>query len=213
LVGLNFNPKPKPFLSIFHACNRARGEERKFYTLVGTTEVNSLGEKRLTSRLKDGYFWAAVLIILATIYFSVATYLRWFDLGFMVGQYRFNHWLGWTGTVFVAIFTPLYYVSKRRYPKRGKALLGIHVIGNLIAFLLISVHFAHQVGRSPQYYPDLGTGVVLYLVMLVMAFTGIFQRFQLAQSQGRRWRFLHVSAAISFYLVIFVHVLHGIELI
>ena len=167
----------------------------------------------MTSRLKDGHFWAAVLIILATIYLIVATYLHWLNFGFMVGQYRFNHWLGWTGTFFVAIFTPLYYVSKRHYPKRGTVFLGLHVVGNLIAFMLVSIHFAAQVGRSPQFYPDLGTGVVLYLVMLIMAFTGFFQRFQLAQSQVRRWRFLHVSVAISFYLIIFIHVLHGINLI
>ena len=165
------------------------------------------------SSLKDGYFWITVLILLATIYLSFAAYLDWIDLGFIVGQYRFNHWLGWSGTIFVAFFTPLYYSLKRRFPLHAKALLGSHVIGNLIAFMLISGHFAAQLGRSPQFYPDLGTGVVLYLVMLIMAFTGFVQRFQLLQNQGRRWRFIHVSVAISFYLVIIVHVLHGINLI
>ena len=167
----------------------------------------------MISRLKDGYFWVAIVIILATIYFSIATYFRWLSLGFMVGQYRFNVWLSIISVLFVAIYTPIYYVLKRRYPMRSKALLGIHIIGNLLAFMANSVHFAHQVGRSPQFYPDLGTGVVLYLVMLIMATTGIFQRFRIAQSQGRRWRFIHASVTISFYLVIFVHVLHGIGVI
>jgi hypothetical protein len=167
----------------------------------------------LTSRLKNGYFWVSVLIILVTIYFSVAAYLRWLSLGFMVGQYRFNVWLSFIGVFFVAIFTPIYYVMKRRVPMKAKGLLGIHVIGNLLAFMLISVHFGHQVGRSPQFYPDLGTGIVLYSVMLIMATTGMFRRFQLLQNQGNRLRFLHLSVAISFYLVIFVHILHGIEII
>ena len=165
------------------------------------------------SRLKNGYFWVAIIIVIATIYLTFAAYLHWIDLGFMLGQHRFNHWLGWTGTIFIAFFTPLYYSFKRRFPLHAKILLELHLIGNLIAFMLISGHFAAQLGRSPQFYPDLGTGVVLYLVMLIMAFTGFIQRFQLLQSQARRWRFIHVSVAISFYLVIIVHILHGINLI
>lgn len=167
----------------------------------------------MTSRLRDGYFWAIALIILATVYFSVATYLRWFNLGFLVGALRFNVWLSLTAVLFIAIYTPIYYLMRRVYPRRAKALLGIHVIGNLVAFMLISVHFAHQVGRPPQFYPNLDTGIILYLVMLIMTTTGILQRFRIAQSQVRKWRFLHVSVAISFYLVIFVHILHGIGLI
>lgn len=167
----------------------------------------------LVARLKDAYFWIAILIILTTIYFSIATYLRWVNLGFMVGNFRFNVWLSLTAVLFVAIYTPIYHNLKRRFPNRAKALLGIHVLGNLTAFMLISIHFAHQIGRSAAFYPNLGTGVVLYLVMLIMVSTGIIQRFQLAPIQGRRCRFLHLSLAVSFYLVIFVHILHGIGLI
>ena len=167
----------------------------------------------MTSRLKDGYFWAAFLIIFVTIYFSIATYLHWFDFGFFVGEFRFNVWLSWAGVLFVAFYTPIYYVLKRRFPTKIKALLGIHVIANLSAFMLISIHFAHQLGRSSQYYPDLGTGLVLYLVMLIMAITGILQRFGIVQGQVRKWSFIHTAVAISFYLVIFVHILHGIGVI
>jgi hypothetical protein len=164
-------------------------------------------------RLKDVYFWIAILIIVATIFLSTATYFRWLSLGFMVGQFRFNVWLSWIGVIFVAIYTPIYHILKIRFPSKAKTLLGTHVLGNLLAFMLISIHFAHQIGRSTEFYPNLGTGVVLYLIMLIMVSTGIIQRFQLAPNQGKRLKFLHLSVAISFYLVIFAHILHGIGLI
>lgn len=167
----------------------------------------------MNARLKDAYFWAAIMVILATISLSTATYLRLLSLGFMVGNFRFNVWLSWIGVLFVAIYTPLYHILKSRFPTKAKTLLGIHVLGNLSAFMLISIHFAHQIGRSAAQYPNLGTGVVLYLVMLIMVTTGIIQRFHLTPIQGRHCRFLHLSVAISFYLVIFVHILHGIGLI
>lgn len=162
------------------------------------------------SRLRNPYFWAAVLTLLVTFYLSFGTYVRWFQLGFFVGPYRFNHWLGWIGVIFVALYTPLYYVLKRRYAKRAKALLGSHVIGNLASFMLISIHFASQMSRPAQFFPDLGTGVVLYPIMIILVVTGIFQRFQIARNLGRKWRFLHTSLATSFYLVIFVHILQGL---
>jgi hypothetical protein len=167
----------------------------------------------MVSRLRSPYFWAAVVILLLTVYLSFGTYIDWFQLGFFVGQFRFNHWLGWLGVVFVAVYTPLYYVLKRRYAKRAKTLLGTHVIGNLVSFMLISVHFASQMGRPAQFFPDLGTGVVLYPVMIILVVTGIFQRFQIARNLGRKWRFLHTSLATSFYLVIFVHILQGLGIL
>ena len=167
----------------------------------------------MTSLLKGRYFGTVVLILLVNVYLSIGTYLRWFRLGFFVGPFRFTHWLVWAGVLFVAVFTPLYYVLKRRYAKRVKALLGIHVLGNLLSFTFVSFHFASQVGRPPESFPDLGTGIVLYIVMMVMVLTGIFQRFQIAKNLGRQWRFLHTSVAISFYLVIFVHILQGLQIL
>jgi hypothetical protein len=90
--------------------------------------------------------------------------------------------LGWIGIVFVAAYTPRYYLLKRSYAKRAKTLLGTHVIGNLLSFMLISIHFASQMGRPAQFFPDLGTGIVLYPVMIILVATGIFQRFQIARN-------------------------------
>ena len=160
---------------------------------------------------RDLHFWLAFMIILVTVYLMVATYLDWFQLNFFVGSFRFPHWLVWIGTLYIAFFTPAYYVLKRRYPKRLKALVKIHVFGNLFAFLLISVHFAQQIGRPPQFFPDLGTGLALYLVMLVLTATGFFHRFQMVRSlRPHLNRFMHVSVTMSFYIIIGIHILQGL---
>ena len=83
----------------------------------------------MVSRLRNTYFLAAVVMIFVTVYLSFGTYVGWVQLGFFVGQFRLNHWLGWIGVVFVAIYTPLYHFLKCRYAKRAKILLDIHVIG------------------------------------------------------------------------------------
>jgi len=163
---------------------------------------------------RDVEFWLAVVIILVTIPLSVATYFRWFQLNFFVGPFRYTHWLSWIGTLFIAFFTPAYYVLKRRYPKKLKVLLRIHVFGNLISFLLISIHYAQQVGRPPRFFPDLGTGLVLYIVMPLLVATGFLHRFQILKSiKPHLHRFFHVSITLSFYLVIIVHILQGLNVL
>jgi uncharacterized membrane protein YidH (DUF202 family) len=163
---------------------------------------------------RDVEFWLAVVIILVTIPLSVATYFRWFQLNFFVGPFRYTHWLSWIGTLFIAFFTPAYYVLKRRYPKKLKVLLRIHVFGNLISFLLISIHYAQQVGRPPRFFPDLGTGLVLYIVMPLLVATGFLHRFQILKSiKPHLNRFFHVSITLSFYLVIIVHILQGLNVL
>jgi uncharacterized membrane protein YidH (DUF202 family) len=164
--------------------------------------------------LRDVEFWIAAAIILLTIPLSVATYFRWFQLNFFVGQFRFTHWLGWIGTLFIAFFTPTYYVLKRRYPKTLRTLIKIHVSGSLISFLLISIHYAQQVGRPPRFFPDLGTGLVLYIVMPLLVASGFLHRFKIVKSiKPHLNRFSHVSITLSFYIVILVHILQGLHLL
>ena len=167
----------------------------------------------MKSRIKDVYFWASILVIVVTIYLSVGAFFRWFNLGFVVGPYRFNHWLGWAGVLFIVVYAPVYVILKRRLVKRIKALLGVHVLGNLVGFMLVSIHFAHQLGRPAQFFPDLGTGVALFIVMPTLVITGFFQRFQIMRNQGKTWRFLHTSVVISLYLLLFIHILQGIQIL
>ncbi|MFB0514596.1 MAG: hypothetical protein ACETVQ_03365 [Candidatus Bathyarchaeia archaeon] len=177
-----------------------------------------MGERRIkemkgNTRLRDLYFWSALLILLATVYFFLASYYRWLNFRFTIGGEPFHHWLGWIGTLFIAFFTPAYYILKRRNPKRVRMLIGIHVLGNLLAFLSISVHFAHQLGRPPQFFPKLGTGVTLVAAVILLVSTGFFQRFLIGRRLRRYWRFIHVSVTMSFYLIIIVHILHGLGII
>ncbi|MDD5081950.1 MAG: hypothetical protein PHU08_01110 [Dehalococcoidales bacterium] len=160
---------------------------------------------------RNVYFWAAVFIILVTIYLAVATYLRWLGLHTYIGPFFLHHWFTWTGTGFIAVFTPVYYILKRRYPKTVKVLFNIHVFGNLVAVTLISMHFAQQLGR-PQ-LPELGTGILLYPIMVALVTTGFLQRFQIGHNLNKTWRFVHTSVTVSFYLIIIIHVLHGLEII
>lgn len=160
------------------------------------------------SNLISVQFWLAVIIIAVTISLASAVYLDLLDTHFKIGEYYLHHWFSLTGTFFIALFTPAYYLLKRKYIKRFKALLLTHVFGNLIAFLLISIHFAHQIGRPARFYPDLGTGIVLYPSVILLVITGFLTRFNLIK-RAKYMRFLHRSVTVTFYFVIIVHLLHG----
>jgi len=75
--------------------------------------------------------------------------------------------------------------------------------------MFVSIHFTQQISRPPQAFPQLGTGIVLYAAMILLVLTGFFLRFK----PVRYSRVLHTSVAVSFYLIIVVHVLHGLGII
>lgn len=132
------------------------------------------------SRIADVNFWVALLIIFATIFLMISVSFRWLELHFtldlLIGSYNIHHWFSWIGTLFVATFVPLYVFLKRRYVKKIKSLLIIHVFGNLFSIMLVSIHFTQQVTRPPQFFPHLGTGIVLYPTMVLLLLTGFFIR-------------------------------------
>jgi uncharacterized membrane protein YidH (DUF202 family) len=169
------------------------------------------------SVFKDINFWAAFIIILVTTVLSMATFFRWIQLRFQVGPFYFTHWLGWIGASFIALYTPIYYTLKRRNPRLVKTLIKIHVFGNLLAVMLISIHYAQQMGRPPQFYPELGTGLTLYIVMFILVTTGFLHRFGILDKLGRfrvylphQNRYLHIAITLTFYIVIIVHVLRNV---
>jgi hypothetical protein len=167
----------------------------------------------MASNRKGSQFYVAIVLVLAIIILSIGNYLRWWNLHFYVGPLYFHHWLSFIGTGYIAIFTPIYSILKRRSPKHFEALLKTHVFGNLIAFLFISMHFTQHMGRPAQFAPTLGTGLALYIIVAVMVITGFVQRFRLAGGFLRSWRFVHVSLSLSFYIVIVIHVLHNLGVI
>ena len=161
----------------------------------------------------DREFWLALVIIFATACLMIADNLDWVHFGFFVGPFRLNHWFVWIGTLYIALAVPIVAASKRRRPNMYKSLLRIHVFGNLVAFLLISLHFTGQIGRPTEFYPELGTGLVMYIAMILLVGTGVFQRFHLIPSiKNQTYRFIHTGSALAFYLIIGVHILHGLAI-
>ena len=115
-------------------------------------------------------FWSALTIILVTVLLMIGTYLRWLPLNFTLGPYRFTHWLSFIGTLFIAVFTPMFYVLRRRYPKRNITMTRIHVFSNLFAFTLISIHFTQQMSRAV--HPEDRTGFTMYLIVSILVVSG-----------------------------------------
>ena len=160
---------------------------------------------------KDLSFWFGLLLIFIIIYLSLATYFSWFDIRFRIGPYFFTHWLSWIGSLFITFFTPTYYVLKRRIPKLLPKLIMIHMFGNLLSSMFISMHFFQQISRPPQFYPDLGTGVALFAIVLILVASGFLHKFQILKSiVPHQNRFLHISITTAFYIVIIIHILQGI---
>ena len=164
--------------------------------------------------LRSKEFLVATTIIILTILLMIADNLKLIHLGFFVGPFRANHWFVWIGTLYIAISVPIIAYLKRHKPKRYLALFRIHVFGNLLAFLLISLHFAGQISRPETAYPELGTGLALYVIMVLLVTTGLTHRFQfISQIKSTTRRFIHVALSFSFYIIIIIHILHGIGLI
>lgn len=164
----------------------------------------------MSSLRKVEFFFTVLLIVLAVFFFVVA-YLDWIDFGVVIGAYRFNHWLVWVGALYIAFAVPVYAFLKRRYSAGLRKWLGLHVFGNLSAFVLISIHFSSQVSRPAAFYPDLGTGLAMFISMVFLVATGFSHRFGVVKRLNpQTHRLIHVGLALSFYLIIGIHILHGI---
>jgi hypothetical protein len=152
----------------------------------------------------------AVIIIVVTLIFLHVFRIPFFQVELLGISTSAVHWIGWIGTLYIAIVTPIYPLVKRKFPKQLGKMLYIHILGNLTAVLLVSIHFAHQVTRPASNYPDLGTGIVLYATMILLVATGVMLTSGMGRGYFRQIRFLHPALAITFYLVIILHIIHGI---
>lgn len=161
---------------------------------------------------KNKTFSTSLIIIFLTIIFSLFIFLHFINVNFLVGQFRFSHWLVWIGTLIIAIFTPTFFFLKRRFPTKLNTLLNIHVFGFLISFMFVTIHFAGQLSRPQQFFPELGDGIALYITMFLLVLTGFIHRFHIIKKQGKYYpphsnRFFHVSLTLTFYIIIIVHIL------
>ena len=163
--------------------------------------------------LKNRSFATFLILVVIAIILSVATYNELLDLRFEVGPIYFTHLLSWIGVLFIAVYSPIYYYLKRRNPSKLKTLLNVHSFGNLIAFIFISMHFAQQMGRPPDFFPNLGTGLALFIAVCTLATTGILRRFQLGKQYMGYYRTLHTGATMTFYIIVIIHILHGLGVI
>jgi hypothetical protein len=168
--------------------------------------------------MKKAVLISALTIIIVTVIIEALIFLHLIRLPFIQvnilgASHSLTHWIGWIGTLYIAFVTPVLPIVKRKAPKYFGKTLNVHIIGNLVAVFLVSVHFAHQVTRATSNYPDLGTGVVLYGAMILLVATGIVRYSGIVRRFAKELIFLHPSFAVTFYMVIILHILHGISLI
>ena len=158
--------------------------------------------------------WVSAVTVFLTILLMIAYFNRWFSFAARVGPFRIIHYIAFAGVFFVAFGVVLFAALKRRFPNRYKILLRVHVFGTLLSFLLVSLHFAGQVGRPADSYPEFGTGLALYIGMALSVATGFVLRFKVFRSfSPASSRFVHAGLAFVFYTIIVIHILHGLDVI
>jgi hypothetical protein len=152
----------------------------------------------------------AIIIIVVALIFLRAWRIPFFQVEFLGISRSAVHWIGWIGALYIAFATPIYPIIKRKYSQHLKRTLSIHVTGNLLGVLFVSIHFAHQVTRPISNYPDLGTGIILYIAMIMLSATGLILVSGTGGKFLRQIHFLHPAFAITFYTVIVMHILEDL---
>jgi hypothetical protein len=142
--------------------------------------------------------------------FSVVAFALWYRLTFFAGSYLFIHWLGIIASVFIVVSNPIHYALKSRRT-RFKLILRIHIFGNLLAFLIVSVHFAQNVGRLAGVPQRLGEGLALYLVLFIVVTTGFVERFY-SERFLRFTKTIHKYTVTVLLIVLLIHALDGFNI-
>jgi hypothetical protein len=160
---------------------------------------------------KNTSFLIETLYLIVIIGITLLVFFDFINVGFFVGTLRFSHWLGIIGAIFMLAYAPLFYILKRQFPKQYGILMNTHVFGFTTSFLLVSIHFAGQLSRPLQFYPDLGAGLALYIITAILVASGYFTRYNLFKLKSRSLphfnRWLHVSLISGLYIVLIVHTL------
>ena len=158
----------------------------------------------MKKKLRIGLSFVALA---AGLILAVLSYLGLIPLGYEIGPFWLNHWLGWLAVAFIIIYVPLFIILKRRSHNIYPNLVKVHQIGFLVAFMLVSLHIGSQIRRV--FPPEIGTGIASYVCLLVLVVTGIMQSNQLLVKRVSTLRFVHLSMVISFSLVIVFHVIRA----
>jgi hypothetical protein len=164
-------------------------------------------------------FLCALSIVLVAIVLSIVVYDRVLIVNFFILNMRFSHLLSIIGAIGIAVATPMFTLLKRSYPSSWMKITRFHIFGNLVFFTLIVYHFASQMARSSSNFPDLGTGLAMFVAMGLQIAFGFTQRFAYRGQLGDKLinvktvKFVHASLVMVFYLIILFHVLHGFRII
>lgn len=152
-------------------------------------------------------FRLAIGLLAISIFVAVGTYMRLWDIHFSIGPFFLDHWLAIIGGTYLLIFIVVFAYMKRYTAVKRGTLLKIHVFGNLLAVMFVSVHFAQQMGRPAEFAPDLGTGLATYLLLMVIVAAGFMLRFGLLTQKRESWRLFHVGLSLSLFIVVVIHTL------
>jgi len=151
--------------------------------------------------------WVAFVAVAVGLVLAVISYSGLIPLGYKLGPYWLNHWIGWLSFAFIIIYVPIFVILKRRNTKIYGKLIRVHEVGFIVAFMLVSLHIGSQIRRV--FPPELGTGIAAYVCLFVLVVTGIMQRNQMLSVRVSTLRFLHLSMVISFFLVIVFHIIRA----
>jgi len=159
--------------------------------------------------------WLALAIVAATAIVMVAILLHLVRLPFtpidILGVINSpQHWTGWIGSIIILAVTAWYVYTKRVRHAPTANTLRLHAFGNLLGLLMVSIHFAHQVSRSPTSYPELGTGIVQYAAIAILVATGLTTFFAVQPAWIRYYKFLHPAAAMTLLMSIILHIIHAL---
>ncbi len=125
----------------------------------------------------------------------------------IAGNQDIFHWLAVTAAVYLALSTPVFFYAKHRLNEKYQPIMKLHVFGNILALLLITFHATFQ---TPVRFIKVALdflGPTLYISLMFLLITGFVMRFRFSGRYRPAFRYLHVSLVVTFYLLVFFHVM------
>lgn len=169
--------------------------------------MKQASQPRTLPRNKNLSIWLSFTAVAVGLVLAVLGYLGLIPLGYKLGPYWWNHWLGWLSMGLIIIYVPIFVILKKRKPKIYPKLMKVHEIGFIVAFMLVSLHIGSQIRRV--FPPEIGTGIAAYVSLLTLVVTGIMRRNRIFATRMGTLRSVHSSMVISFFLVIVLHVIRA----
>jgi hypothetical protein len=169
--------------------------------------MNQALQPRTLSRKRYLAIWLSFSALAIGLVLAILSYLGLIPLGYKLGPYWLNHWLGWLSMGFIIIYVPIFVILRKRNPKIYQRLVKVHEIGFIVAFMLVSLHIGSQIRRV--FPPEIGTGIAAYVSLFALVVTGIMRKNQILATRMTTLRFIHLSMAITFFLVIVLHVIRA----